>query len=142
MAPDIENYRKLKNQLKIYVHEAKLSYLKELLQKARKDPRLSAQLWSGVNNILGRCRSHCDGVTCPLSPDRVNNFFQNVAISCDHQPACNFIPPSPSINAVRSFEFSFMIHLLFCYYLKDWTPGRQWALMVSLPDFSEKLQLR
>ena len=57
-------------------------------------------------NVLGRCRSHCDGVTCPLSPERVNNFFQNVAISCDHQPACNFIPPSPSINAVWSFEFS------------------------------------
>ena len=75
MAPDIENYRKLKNQLKIYVREAKLSYLKELLQKAREDPRLSAQLWSGVNNVLGRCRSHCDGVTCPLSPERVNNFF-------------------------------------------------------------------
>jgi len=43
-AVDIEQYKKLKNQLKMYVCEAKLLYLQELLRRSRRDPQFSAQL--------------------------------------------------------------------------------------------------
>ena len=49
---DIALYKKLKDQLKCHIREAKLSYLKQLLLQTKNNPHSAADLWSGVNNVI------------------------------------------------------------------------------------------
>jgi len=73
-AVDIEQYRKLKNQLKICVK------LNCHACRNLGGPQFSAHLLSGVNNVLDCCGLHHLGVNCLLSPDCVNDFFQTIAM--------------------------------------------------------------
>ena len=54
LGADISYYKHLKNRFKVFVREAKISYLNQLLLRSKCDPRSSAELWLGINNILGR----------------------------------------------------------------------------------------
>ena len=100
---DIAVYKKLKNKLKSSIHEAKLQYLRLLLEKSKSDPH---DLWSGVNDIIERCKSPTSAKNADLSPDLLNNFFSTVAISDKHQPATYYTPPSYT----KSCDSSFILH--------------------------------
>ena len=67
-------YRKLKNKLKTSIHGAKLHYLTDLLKKSRSNPHQSRNLWSSVNDIIGKS-SYQDGSSTKLPLDAVNEFF-------------------------------------------------------------------
>ena len=104
---DIALYKKLKNQLKCHVREAKLGYLKQLLLQTRNNPHSAADLWSGVNNIIGRYRARKNNtINTTLSLDSINDFFRTIAISTSHEPASNFID---STNSGDTPTFHFQI---------------------------------
>ena len=101
---DLAAYRWLKNRLKISVHEAKLSYLKSLATQSKRNPHLSSQLWRNVNNIIGRSKSYDSGLSTNFSPDSVNEFFCNVAVTDAHLPAEQFVASSSFSSS--SFKFA------------------------------------
>ena len=47
-------YKKLKNQLKTAIRNAKINSLTSLMTKAKVYPQLAAHLWTQVNSIIGR----------------------------------------------------------------------------------------
>ena len=104
---DVTVYKELKNRLNVLVREAKLAYLQTLLYNTKKDPTSSARLWAGVNNVIGRDNSnHHSAIDSKrLSLDDINEFFRNVAIAINHQPASSF---TPNINTnATSNKFCF-----------------------------------
>ena len=94
---DIAAYKSLKNKSKPSIHEAKLSYVKLLIQESKHNPNLSSQLWNSVNDIIGRSKS-CDSVISAY------NFFCNVAITDDHQPTEQFV--ASTSFTLSSFQFA------------------------------------
>ena len=101
----------IKNRLKVLVREAKLAYLQTLLYNTKKDPTSSAHLWAGVNNVIGRDSSnHHSAIDSKrLSLDDINEFFHNVAITINHQPASSF---TPNINTNAILVINFVLILL------------------------------
>ena len=104
---DIAYYKFLKNKLKVSIREAKLSYLNSLLQKSKSNPSTAGDLWSGLNMLIGRQRRKCDGIDSELSLDFMNNFFCDIAVTSNHQPATAF--KSDIAKGDTSFQFG-VIH--------------------------------
>ena len=96
-------------RLKVSVHEAKLGYLRLLVKQSKWNPYLSGQLWRSVNDIIGKPKPHDSGIRTDVSPDSVNDFFCNVAVTDAHQPA-ELLVASP-LSTSGSF-FSSQIFLL------------------------------
>ena len=103
---DFSYYRHLKNRLKVLVREAKLSYLNQLLLRSKHDPHTSADLWSGINNILGRYRLRWNLLDSALSLDDINSFFSTVAVTSEHRPASCFDITESADLPVDAFQFS------------------------------------
>ena len=82
----------LKNKLKSSIHEAKLHHLCLLLDKSKSDPHSFYDLWSSVNDSIGRRKPRVGANNFNLSPDSLNNFFSTVAVSDEHQPATQYAP--------------------------------------------------
>ena len=101
---DVQLYKRLKNQLKHLVNEAKISYVKSLISQARKNPHSAGHLWCGVNNIIGRYQQHDSVLATALSLDTINDFFRSVAVTDDHKPASAFVPSGSDCDP--SFKFS------------------------------------
>ena len=80
----------MKNRLKVLVLKAKISYLNQLLLKSTHNPHCSAELWSGINNILGHYHHHHNPINTTLCLDDINKFFCIVAVTSDHHPASCF----------------------------------------------------
>ena len=59
---DITYYKSLKNNLKVTIHEAKLSYLNSLLKPSQSNPSLAGNLWSGINMVIGRQKKREGGI--------------------------------------------------------------------------------
>jgi len=55
--------------LKSFIHEAKLQYPRSLLEKSKSDPHVFYDLWSGVDDIIGRSKSKEGAANVDLSPD-------------------------------------------------------------------------
>ena len=77
-----------------------------LKKQSKCNPHLSNQLWRSVNDIIGRSKSksHDSGISANISPDSVNDFFSNVAVTDAHQPADQFVASSSSTSG--SFQFT------------------------------------
>lgn len=76
---DITLYKKMKNQLKYHIHEAKLSYLKQLLLQTKHNLHSAAKLWSGVNNVIGRyyvCKNNTLNTILSLDPSVTFELLQ------------------------------------------------------------------
>ena len=102
---DFLYYRQLKNRLKALGREAKISYLNQLLLKSKHNPHCSAELWSGINNILGHYRHRHNPINTTLCLDDINKFFCTVAVTSDHRPAsCFNITESANLPA-DTFRF-------------------------------------
>ena len=84
---DIDYYKTIKNYLKSMIRSSKLNYLQSLLRQACHAPRFAATLWSQVNEVIGRTKHHQSPLRPDLSLDSVNNFFQAVAVSHEHNSA-------------------------------------------------------
>ena len=98
-------YKIHKNKLKTTIREAKINSLTSLMSKAKVCPQLAAHLWSKVNFIIGRQKC-VNGATPQLSLDSINDHFQNVAVSGEHQPAsCYVLPSGSEINNDDCFLF-------------------------------------
>ena len=97
-------YKKLKNKLKVSINEAKLRYLHSLLDKSKSDPHIFHDLWSSVNDIIGRRKSPASVANADLSPGSLNNFINSVAVSDEHQPATQY---TPSCNKPSDASFHF-----------------------------------
>ena len=50
---DLDNYRSIKNRLKMMVCTAKMDYIKSLLKRSRHAPKFAAVIWSEINEIIG-----------------------------------------------------------------------------------------
>ena len=104
------------------IRQAKIDYLQSIMVQSKSSPKSSpkraADLWSRVNNIIGRSKEHKSVVCETLPLDSLNEYFQRVAIGPTHQDAeCFMIPqdslaPSPfafdiiSVSVVRSHLLS------------------------------------
>ena len=69
------------------IRDAKTSYLKDAVSKAKTNPRLAAYMWKCVNNVIGRDKSQRATFPRGISLDIINEFFQSVAITTQHHPA-------------------------------------------------------
>ena len=103
---DISYYKQLKNRLKVLVCEAKISYLNQLLLRSKKDPQHSAELWLGINNILGQYHFRQNSIDATLSLNDINSFFCTAAITPDHCPATCFDATASTDLPVDRFQFS------------------------------------
>ena len=72
---DVQLCKCLKNQLKHFVNEAKISYVKHLISQARKNPHSAGHLWCDVN-IIGRYQLRDSLLATALSLDTVNDFLE------------------------------------------------------------------
>ena len=106
LGADISYYKHLKNRLKVLVREAKISYLNQLLLRSKCDPRSSAELWLGINNILGRFHLRQNPVDTALSLDDINSFFCTVAVTPEHQPATCFNATESGDSPADIFQFN------------------------------------
>ena len=50
---DRDLYHRLKNELKVIIRDAKTSYLKDAVSKAKANPRLAGYMWKCVNGVIG-----------------------------------------------------------------------------------------
>ena len=104
---DKEIFRRLKNDLKATICQAKIHYLQSVMLQS-KTPMRAANLWSHVNNIIGHSREHKTVVCDTLSLDLLITF-QTVAISPTHWGAKCFaisqdsLAPNPFI--LTQFQF-------------------------------------
>ena len=69
-------------------------------------PKKAANMWSCISNVIGRAKPHKPAINDGISPDSINNFFQNVAVTSDHRSAnCSTLPSmSSSANALYFYE--------------------------------------
>ena len=72
------------------IHDAKTSYLRDAVSKARANPRLAAYMWKCVNGVIGRDKSQKTAFPQGISLDIINEFFQSVAIGPQHHPAGDY----------------------------------------------------
>ena len=79
-ADDRSLYKKCKNKLKADICQAKIDYLQSSVLQCKGCPKRAADMWSRIKNVIGRS-SHDSATNDKISPDLINDFFQNVAIS-------------------------------------------------------------
>ena len=72
--------------------------------QSKSSPHRAADLWSRVNNIIGRSKEHKSVVCDTLSLDSLNEYFQTVAVGSTHQGAECFMIPQDSL-APNPFTF-------------------------------------
>ena len=104
----------LKNELKTSVRQAKVDYLQMLIQRSRANP---AGVWSHVNTVFGRNIRNCTAPMDSLALNQINDHFQTVAISSDHESAASFVIPSSSVGS-NPFTFSEIPVSLVCSHLQ------------------------
>ena len=51
---DGDIYRRMKNELKASIRQAKIDYLKSSITKVKSCPQMATQMWARVNSVLGR----------------------------------------------------------------------------------------
>jgi len=77
---DKARYKKLKNNLKLTIRQAKIDHLQSSLSQIKSSPAMAAQMWRKVNSIIGRPVSQCSNdLALPL--DSINNFFSKCCIN-------------------------------------------------------------
>ena len=82
-------YKKHKNKLKHVIRQAKLDYLQTSFARSKSHPTF-AELWSRINGVLNRSTSPTRA-DVSITPEVLNDFFQNIAVGSSHQPATSFI---------------------------------------------------
>lgn len=101
---ELSFYKRCKNKLKAVVRQAKIDYLQSSMVRCRGCPKRAADMWSSINNVIGRPKPRKSGINNGISPDSINEFFQNVAVSPHHRSATGFMPSSVS-NSANAFSF-------------------------------------
>ena len=86
-------YRRLKDQLKAIVCQAKVDCLLCAVRQIRQCSRKAAYMWSCVNNIIGRGDSPRVALDHSVSLNSINDFFRTVAVSPQHSKANHFVIP-------------------------------------------------
>ena len=111
---DGDIYRRMKNELKASICQAKIDYLKSSITKAKSCPQMAAQMWAWVNSVLGQQVVNEDG-KLSLSLDVINDHFQNIAVTKQHRSAGEYDLSSQSTADVLASWFSQrFLFLLFC----------------------------
>ena len=102
---DKARYKKLKNNLKLTIRQAKIDHLQSSLSQIKSSPAMAAQMWRRVNSIIGRPAHSVPKCSDDLSLqlDSINNFFQNVALTDRHKSAESFNVPADSHDAAFQF---------------------------------------
>ena len=139
---DISYYKQLKNRLKLLVHEAKISYLNQLLLRSNKDPHHSAELWLGINNILGRYHFRQNSIDATLSLNDINSFFALLQLlQIIARPPVSMLQ---HLLICQLTDFSLVRYqsLLFCHYSAIWMLENLWARMVYQRDSLKRWQRR
>ena len=102
---DRSYFQQLKNELKTSIRQVKIDYLQVLMQWNRSNPAHAADVWSHVNNLFGR-NTHSSADPMDLSTlNSINDHFQTVAISSDHEGAASFVILPHSLGS-EPFTFS------------------------------------
>jgi len=96
-------YKKLKNKLKFVVCQAKLDDLQTYFVLSKSHPTFAAELWSRINGVLNQSTSPTRA-DVSISPDVLNDFFRNIAVSSSHQSATSFILPDDDADSAFSFD--------------------------------------
>ena len=66
-------------------------------------PTFAAELCSRINGVLNRSTSPTRA-DVSISPEVLNDFFQNIAVGSSHQPATSFILPDDDTDSGFSFN--------------------------------------
>ena len=77
---DIAAHKSLKNKLKTSIHEAKLSYVKLLVQESKRNP-VNCGI---VIAIIGRSKSRDSVISASVSPDSVIHSLGQVILRLQH----------------------------------------------------------
>ena len=77
---DWSTYRRLKNQLKATVRQAKVDYLLCAVRQSKQCVKKAAYVWSCVNNIIGRGSPPSVALN-NVSLNSINDFFRTVALA-------------------------------------------------------------
>ena len=97
-------FRKLENNLKHTMRQAKLDFLQSALSQSRSNPWRAAYMWSCVNNIIGRFKAH-KLISEEVCLDSINCYFNSAALTPHHQSAKSFeLPPSNHSDDVFLFS--------------------------------------
>ena len=99
-------FRKLKNDLKHTIRQAKLNFLQSALSQSKSNPSKAAYMWSCVNSVIGRFKAH-KLISEEISLDSVNCYFSSAALTPNHQSAQSFeLPRSEQFDNNDVFSFS------------------------------------
>ena len=99
---DKEAFRKCKNELKAIIRQAKIDYLQHSVMQCKRFPKKAGYMWSCINTVIGHSKSHKPVIDDLVSLDSINDFFQTVAISPQHQNADFYMP---SVCTTDGFSF-------------------------------------
>ena len=72
---NFEQYRRLKNKLKMQIKSAKLKHLRGILGRIKDNSHSAFDLWQAVNQIIGRSSTIKSKLPGNLSLDSINNFL-------------------------------------------------------------------
>ena len=72
---NFEQYRRLKNKLKMQIKSAKLKHLRGILERMKDNPHSAFNLWQAINQIIGRSSTIKPKLPGNLSLDSINDFF-------------------------------------------------------------------
>ena len=73
--------------------------------ETKRDPHSFADLWLGINNIMGHSCARSNPIDGKLSLRDINNFFCTVAVTPEHNAAVCFTLSDPDDIPDNSFWF-------------------------------------
>ena len=111
-------FRKLKNDLKHTIRQAKLDFLQSALSQSKSNPLRAAYMWSCVNNIIGCFKAH-KLISEEISLDSINCYFNSAALT-------------PLIRVQSHLSYPLLIILMMCFYSVKSPPLQCYAILNHL----------
>ena len=105
---DKEAFRKCKNELKGIIRQAKIDYLQHSVIQCKRFPKRAGYIWSCINAVIGRSKSHKSVIDDLVSLDSINDFDR-----------LWLIPPSIRSRVLTLMYFQLVVLVIFhlTYYL-------------------------
>ena len=75
------------------IRQAKINYLQQSVMQCKRFPKKAGYMWSCINVVIGRSKSHKPAIDDLVSLDSINDFFQILAISPQHRSADFYVSP-------------------------------------------------
>ena len=94
------------------IRQAKISYLKSSLSRAKASPQTAAQMWYRIDSIIDRRQPALEvPIDDSMSLDSIKEFFESVAATDDHNDAACF----PSLEVLKMMTDYISVDDVFWY---------------------------